>query len=274
MPVLSCVSRTARIACSPVSREDPTTVSSAVLKHPLKEARSSVQNRPSVRSLLTAAALVAVLAVGLMGCQSSKSATSTPATGSTSEATTPAEQPSGAQSQSGDALYTPAYKPNGKEVAVIKTNKGTITVALLGKDAPITVGSFVELVNKGFYTGLKFHRFEPGFVIQGGDPQTKDLTAEQVKANSTGSLGTGGPGYMIAGEFANNPNKHVDGTLAMARSQSPDSGGSQFYFTLGTQSFLDGNYTVFGQTTKGLDVIHKLGVGDEIESITIENATK
>ena len=171
-------------------------------------------------------------------------------------------------------MYTPSYKPNGKEVAVIKTNKGTITVALLGQDAPATVGSFVELVNKGFYTGLKFHRFEPGFVIQGGDPQTKDLTAEQVKANSTGSIGTGGPGYMIAGEFANNPNKHVDGTLAMARSQSPDSGGSQFYFTLGPQAFLDNNYTVFGQTTKGLDIIHQLGVGDVIESITIENATK
>jgi len=171
-------------------------------------------------------------------------------------------------------LYTPAYKPNGNEVAVIKTNKGTITVALLGKDAPVTVGSFIELANKGFYNNLKFHRFEPGFVIQGGDPLTRDLTSEQVKAGGNGSLGTGGPGYAIVGEFQNSPNKHVDGTLAMARSQSPDSGGSQFYFTLGPQSFLDKNYTVFGQTTKGLDVIHQLGVGDVIESITIENATK
>ena len=171
-------------------------------------------------------------------------------------------------------MYTPAYKPNGNEVAVIKTNKGTITVALLGKDAPITVGSFVELSNKGFYNNLKFHRFEPGFVIQGGDPLTRDFTSDQVKAGGNGSLGTGGPGYAIAGEFQNNPNKHVDGTLAMARSQSPDSGGSQFYFTLGPQTFLDRNYTVFGQTTKGLEVIHQLTVGDVIESITIENATK
>jgi peptidyl-prolyl cis-trans isomerase B (cyclophilin B) len=171
-------------------------------------------------------------------------------------------------------LYTPAYKPNGAEVAVIKTNKGTITVELLGKDAPITVGSFVELAQKGFYDNLKFHRFEPGFVVQGGDPQTKEFTSEEVKAGGNGSLGTGGPGYMIAGEFANNPNKHVDGTLAMARSQSPDSGGSQFYFTLAPTPFLDNNYTIFGQTTKGLDVIHQLGVGDVIESITIENATK
>ena len=187
---------------------------------------------------------------------------------------TPAETDPAAATANGDALYTPAYKPNGKEVAVIKTNKGTITVELLGKDAPITVGSFIELANKGFYNNLKFHRMEPGFVVQGGDPQTKDFTSEQVAAGGNGSLGTGGPGYMIAGEFANNPNKHVDGTLAMARSQSPDSGGSQFYFTLGPQSFLDNNYTVFGQTTKGLDVIHKLAIGDVIESITIENATK
>ena len=103
----------------------------------------------------------------------------------------------------------------------------------------------------------------------------RDLTLRAGQGRrQTDRLGTGGPGYTIAGEFANNPNKHVDGTLAMARSQSPDSGGSQFYFTLGPQSFLDGNYTVFGQTTEGLDVIHKLAVGDVIESVTIENATK
>jgi peptidyl-prolyl cis-trans isomerase B (cyclophilin B) len=233
-----------------------------------------VHRRPSIPAVLIAGALIGALSLTLVGCQGTKSPATTPAAESTSQETTAAEQPAAATSETGETLYTPAYKPNGKEVAVIKTNKGTITVALLGTDAPITVGSFVELANKGFYNGLKFHRFEPGFVIQGGDPQTKDLTAEQVKANSTGSIGTGGPGYMIAGEFANNSNKHVDGTLAMARSQSPDSGGSQFYFTLGPQAFLDNNYTVFGQTTKGLDVIHKLGVGDVIESVTIENATK
>ena len=233
-----------------------------------------MHNRVSIPTLLVAGALIGVLSLSLTGCQGAKTSAATPAADSTSTEATPAEQPAAATNQSGATLYTPAYKPNGKEVAVIKTNKGTITVNLLGNDAPITVGSFVELANKSFYNGLKFHRFEPGFVIQGGDPQTKDLTAEQVKANSTGSIGTGGPGYMIAGEFANNPNKHVDGTLAMARSQSPDSGGSQFYFTLGPQSFLDNNYTVFGQTTKGLDVIHQLGAGDVIESITIENATK
>ena len=233
-----------------------------------------MKNRPSVFAVLIAATLIGALSLSLVGCQAAKSPSSAPTADSSSQETTPAEQPAAATNQSGETLYTPAYKPNGKEVAVIKTNKGTITVELLGKDAPITVGSFVELVNKSFYNGLKFHRFEPGFVIQGGDPQTKALTSEQVKAGGNGSIGTGGPGYMIAGEFVQNPNKHVDGTLAMARSQSPDSGGSQFYFTLGPQAFLDNNYTVFGQTTKGLDVIHQLGVGDVIESITIENATK
>jgi len=184
-------------------------------------------------------------------------------------------------------LYTPSYVPNGTEVAVIKTSKGAITVKLLGKDAPIHVGNFIELAQKGFYDGIKFHRLEPGFVIQGGDPQTRDLSSDKVvelvNAQKSGAfvqgqpmIGTGGPGYSIKAEFdpATNPNKHIDGTLAMARSQSPDSAGSQFYFTLGPQSFLDGQYTVFGQTTAGLDVIHKLGVGDEIVSVTIENANK
>jgi len=198
--------------------------------------------------------------------------------GATADATDPAQE---------GALYTPTYVPTGSEIAVIKTSKGTIKVKLFGTDAPIHVGNFVELAQKGFYDKVKFHRLEPGFVIQGGDPQTSELSSEQVvelvNAQKSGAfengqpmLGTGGPGYAIKGEFdpATNPNKHVDGSLAMARSQSPDSGGSQFYFTLGPQSFLDGQYTVFGRTTEGLDVIHKLGVGDEILSVTIENASK
>ena len=235
-----------------------------------------MQNRPSLLAGFIAIVVLGGLFPALVGCQGAKSTGTTPAAVPSSQETTPksAEQSAAATNDQGETLYTPAYKPNGNEVAVIKTNKGTITVALLGKDAPVTVGSFIELANKGFYNNLKFHRFEPGFVIQGGDPLTRDLTSEQVKAGGNGSLGTGGPGYAIVGEFQNSPNKHVDGTLAMARSQSPDSGGSQFYFTLGPQSFLDKNYTVFGQTTKGLDVIHQLGVGDVIESITIENATK
>ena len=155
------------------------------------------------------------------------------------------------------ALYTPAYQPTGEEIAVVTTSKGVIRVQLHGKDAPIHVGNFVELSTKGFYDGLTFHRDVPDFVIQGGCP----------KGN-----GTGNPGYQIKEEFSTNPhNSHEDGTLAMARSNMPDSAGCQFYFCLGPQHFLDPNYTVFGDTIEGLDVVHSLRKGDKIESIVIEN---
>ena len=174
------------------------------------------------------------------------------------------------------ALYTPAYKPNGNEIAVITTSEGTIRVQLHGADAPIHVGNFVELAQKGFYDGLKFHRYVKDFVIQGGCPNTRDLTPEEVMAGREGpqgAPGTGGPGYHIKGEWTTNPNnRHEDGTLAMARSSNPDSAGSQFYFCLGPQPFLDSGYTVFGDTIEGKDVIAKLRVGSVIESVTIEGA--
>ena len=174
------------------------------------------------------------------------------------------------------ALYTPEYKPNGREVAVIKTSKGDIRVQLAGEDAPIHVGNFVELARKGFYDNLKFHRHVPGFVIQGGCPNTRSLDSEQVKAaagNPMMGLGTGGPGYTIKQEYTSNPhNSHEDGALAMARSQNPDSAGSQFYLCLGPQHNLDSGYTVFGQTIEGKEIIAQLRVGDVIEAINIENA--
>ena len=176
------------------------------------------------------------------------------------------------------SLYTPEYKPNGQEIAVITTSKGVIRVQLAGNDAPIHVGNFVELAQKGFYNNLKFHRYVENFVIQGGCPNTRDLTPEQV-ANGGGGFfnrpGTGGPGYSIKEEYSTNPNNsHEDGALAMARSQHPDSAGSQFYFCLGAQHFLDPNYTVFGQTIEGMDVISELRAGDVIESIVIEGANE
>ena len=158
------------------------------------------------------------------------------------------------------AMYTPEYKPTGAEIAVITTNKGVIRVQLHGQDAPIHVGNFVELAQKGYYNGLTFHRYVPGFVIQGGCP----------KGN-----GTGNPGYSIHEEFTTNPNNsHEDGTLAMARSSAPNSAGSQFYFCLGAQHFLDPNYTVFGDCldAESIDVVHQLRKGDVMESIVIENA--
>ena len=173
-------------------------------------------------------------------------------------------------------LYTPEYVPTGKETAVLHTSKGDIIVELAGKDAPIHVGNFVELAKKGFYDDLKFHRHEPGFVIQGGCPHSRAYSSEELAFgrmdHARGIPGTGGPGYNIKGEWLTNPNNtHEDGTLAMARSQMPDSAGSQFYFCLGPQYFLDANYTVFGNTADeaSLRVVHSLALGDVIESIEI-----
>ena len=159
----------------------------------------------------------------------------------------------------GDPLYTPTYKVAGDEVAVFDTSKGVIRVRLDGAGAPIHVANFCELAEKGFYDGLTFHRYVPGFVIQGGDP----------KGN-----GTGGPGYRIHEEYSTNPrNSHVDGALAMARSQDPNSAGSQFYFCLGPQHGLDSGYTVFGVTVDGLDTVSALRQNDVIHTITIEHVS-
>jgi cyclophilin family peptidyl-prolyl cis-trans isomerase len=145
---------------------------------------------------------------------------------------------------------------NKTYVATIKTNKGDIVVELYPKDAPQHVNNFVFLARDGFYNGLTFHRVVPGFVIQGGDPSGD---------------GTGGPGYNIPPEIKA---KHTLGAMAMARrggpAQTTPSSGSQFYITLAPQPGLDGEYTVFGQTTKGMDVVQKIAVGDTIQSIAIE----
>lgn len=175
-----------------------------------------------------------------------------------------------------DPLYTPSYEVKGDEVAVFDTSKGAIRVRLDGAGAPIHVANFCELASSGFYDGLKFHRYVPGFVIQGGCPNTRDMTPEEVAAGRRGPdglPGTGGPGYRIRQEFTTNPNNsHVDGALAMARSQHPDSAGSQFYFCLGPQHGLDSGYTVFGTTVEGKDVIARLRSGDVINSVRIEHA--
>jgi peptidyl-prolyl cis-trans isomerase B (cyclophilin B) len=143
---------------------------------------------------------------------------------------------------------------NKTYIATIDTPKGKIVCELFPKEAPITVNSFVFLAKQGFYDGLTFHRVED-WVIQGGDPDGN---------------GSGGPGYQIKNEAANNTHKHHPGTLAMARTSDPDSAGSQFYFTKIDASQLDGQYTIFGQATAGLDVINKIEIGDKINSIKIE----
>jgi peptidyl-prolyl cis-trans isomerase B (cyclophilin B) len=145
-----------------------------------------------------------------------------------------------------------------KQTALITMEKGgEIAIELFPEDAPKTVENFVTLAKKGFYDGVTFHRVEPGFVVQGGDP----------KGN-----GTGGPGYTIKDEF--NKQKHVRGVVAMARTQAPNSAGSQFYITLAPAHFLDGQYTVFGRVTSGMAVVDKIRVGDKMKSVKITEAAQ
>ena len=143
-----------------------------------------------------------------------------------------------------------------KQTGVITLDNGNeIRMEFYPEDAPKTVENFVSLANKGFYNGLTFHRVVPDFVVQGGDP----------KGN-----GTGGPGYTIKAEF--NKQKHLRGTVAMARSQDPDSAGSQFYICYGPTPHLDGSYTVFGRVVSGMEHVDRIKQGDRMKSVVIVEA--
>ena len=160
----------------------------------------------------------------------------------------PAKAPPAAPSAPAPAAQTPAA--SGDEVAVIKTTEGEIVVQFWPEAAPKTVENFKTLAQKGFYDGTSFHRIMKGFMIQGGDPLTKDPSKASM-------FGTGDPGYKIKAEF--NDHKHERGVLSMARSQDPDSAGSQFFICLGDASFLDHQYTAFGKLIKGDDVLGRIG---------------
>ncbi len=155
-------------------------------------------------------------------------------------------QPAGAQ---GKAMHPTAV--------ITMAKGGEIRIELFPEDAPKTVESFVTLAKKGFYDGLSFHRVVPGFVAQGGDPKGD---------------GTGGPGYTLKAEF--NQRKHVRGTVAMARSQHPDSAGSQFYICFAPAPHLDRQYTVFGQVVQGMELVDRIQVGDRMKAVRIEEAAK
>jgi peptidyl-prolyl cis-trans isomerase B (cyclophilin B) len=143
-----------------------------------------------------------------------------------------------------------------KKIGTIELEKGgTISIEFYPDSAPNTVANFEKLANSGFYNGLTFHRVEPGFVVQGGDPNGD---------------GTGGPGYKIKAEF--NQRKHITGTVAMARASQPDSAGSQFYICLAPAPFLDNQYTVFGQVTDGMDLVQRIRRGDKMTSVKVTNA--
>jgi len=139
---------------------------------------------------------------------------------------------------------------SAKEVAVIKTSEGEMVAEFWPEVAPNTVENFKKLARSGFYDGTAFHRIVKGFMIQGGDPLTKDPAKES-------RYGTGDPGYKIKAEF--NDRSHERGVLSMARSSNPDSAGSQFFICLANVSRLDHQYTTFGKIIKGDDVLGKIG---------------
>jgi cyclophilin family peptidyl-prolyl cis-trans isomerase len=186
---------------------------------------------------------LAVVMAGCGGGQAVKQADK-PAVGAAAAAAAPAEA-------------RPARDPKKAMVAVVTTEKGVIKFVLMDQKAPITVANFVKLADSGFYNGLVFHRVVPGFVVQGGDPAGN---------------GSGGPGWSIKGEFTDLP--HLKGAVAMARTNDPDSAGSQFYFCLEATPFLNGKYAVFGYVLEGMEVVSSLQVGDRMRDVKIEEMSR
>jgi peptidyl-prolyl cis-trans isomerase B (cyclophilin B) len=176
-------------------------------------------------------------------------------------------------------------KFEGQATVEINTNKGKIVVELDGADAPITVGNFVDLAKRNFFDGLTFHRVEPGFVIQGGDPlgngnggfidpktqQERDIPLEIRSPDKDGK-----PGDFIYGKIFRDAGvqktpvlNHRRGVIAMARASSPNSASSQFYITLADVPSLDGSYAVFGKVVKGMEVVDQIAVGDKMLTVKV-----
>ncbi len=146
------------------------------------------------------------------------------------------------------------------KTATIETSKGTIVAELFDTEVPKTVENFEKLANEHFYDGTRFHRVIANFMIQGGDPLSKDPNNPRV--------GTGGPGYQIKCETHLNTHKHVAGTLSMAHA-GKDTGGSQFFICHAPQPHLDRKHTVFGQVTQGMDVVNSIRQNDVVNSIRV-----
>jgi peptidyl-prolyl cis-trans isomerase B (cyclophilin B) len=189
---------------------------------------AGLENFPPMKTLFLICTLGAVLALAA-GCsqQSQPSKDAAPKSNSSTETTA----------------------SNTNEVAVLKTSEGDLVIEFWPDVAPNHVANFKKLARQGFYDGTCFHRVIPGFMIQGGDPNTKD-------DSNKGSWGMGGPGYTIKAEF--NSKHHARGVLSMARTSDPDSAGSQFFICHADAGQLDGQYTVFGQLVKGFDVLDKI----------------
>ncbi len=170
---------------------------------------------------------------------------------STSEAEEPPTTPTEASATTSSTTIPKAMNttPTENTTLVMKTNKGDITIELFTKDMPVTAGNFLKLVQSEYYDGSKFHRIIDGFMIQGGDPLTKD---ESMQAR----WGTGGPGYTIADEFGPRYSNEI-GTLSMANA-GPNTGGSQFFINTANNTFLDGKHPVFGKVVGGMEVVEMI----------------
>lgn len=209
-------------------------------------------------------------------CLVALTAACTAPSGSESQPTSTAADTRSSDVQTRTAETTPKEKPMSEyenKVAEIRTGKGTITVRFFPDAAPNHVRNFIDLAEQGFYDGTRFHRVIPGFMIQGGDPNTK--------TQNVSTWGTGGSGRNIKAEF--NDISHRRGVLSMARSQNPDSASSQFFIVVADSTFLDKQYTVFGEVLEGMEVADEIvnaprGAQDRpnepvaIEGITIRDA--
>ena len=185
----------------------------------------------------------------LLACSQSKSETTTSstATSTTSTATSATEQP-GASATTATTEEKKTMADYQNKVAEIHTTAGEIDIRFFPDVAPNHVKNFIDLAQKGFYNGTKFHRVIPGFMVQGGDPNTK--------SSDTSAWGMGGSGTRVNAEF--NAIPHKRGIVSMARSNDPNSASSQFFIVVKDSNFLDRQYTVFGQVTKGMDVADKI----------------
>jgi cyclophilin family peptidyl-prolyl cis-trans isomerase len=153
--------------------------------------------------------------------------------------------------------------PGAGPIIVVETTKGTFEFETYPNEAPRTVEHVVTLVKKGFYNGLRFHRVEPGFVIQAGDPNTRDFTKKDL-------WGTGGSGTPVGVSELSRKHKHVTGAVAMAHPGNAAKADAQFYVMLDNRPSLDGKYVVFGQVISGLDVPARIRVGDVIRKMSVK----
>lgn len=164
------------------------------------------------------------------------------------------------------AAATPAAtSPGAGAVIVVETEKGTFEIETYPNEAPKTVAHIIGLINKRFYNGQRVHRVVPGFVIQMGDPATRDMTKEAA-------WGTGGSGTVIGVAEISKTRTHVKGAVAMAHAGDASKADSQFYVTLSPQARLDADYTVFGKVVSGMDVVEKIQVPDRIVRVTVREA--